>query len=133
VISDDDGQTEIKSNEDVCFDAFSASDLGRSKAEVFADADRRLDLRTIVVGLIKLFLPDMNGVIVFFDPFLNAVLDVWWIVRIPGIVRGDWHDTCLNQIVVPRKHVKLGITDERYRLLDGERILHDAPRRLLVH
>jgi hypothetical protein len=85
-----------------------------------------------VTRLLELFLPGTDCVAVLFDSFLDAVLDVWRIIRVSGIVWCDWYDICLNQIVMPVKHVEFSITDERYRLLDGERILCDAPRRLLV-
>ena len=64
----------------------------------------------------------VSGVV--FDP----VLDVFRVVSISRVVRSDWHDACVQQVVVPVERVVGTVSKHPNRLPDGERVTRDAHR-----
>jgi len=67
---------------------------------------------------------------VFFDTVFDPVLYVQWIVGIACVVRGDGHDSCGQQVVVPIECVIGAVSKHPDRSVDGERVTRDAHRRL---
>jgi hypothetical protein len=48
---------------------------------------------------------ELNILAVLVDPVFDPVLDIERIVGVSRIVRGDWHDPCVQQEVVPVEDV----------------------------
>ena len=63
------------------------------------------DFCPVVVLLVQDGLLQLNVLAVFGDAILDPVLDIEWIVGVSRIVRGDWHDPCGQQEVVPIEDV----------------------------
>jgi len=66
----------------------------------------------------------------FLDTIFNSVLDIEWLVGVSRVVRGDWHDSCGQQVVMPVERIVGTVTGHPERCLDGERVTGDAHRRL---
>ena len=72
----------------------------------------------------------LDIVAVFGDAVFDPVPDVFRVIGVSRVVRGDWHDPCGQQVVVPVERVVGAVTDRPSRLGDGERVTCDAYRRL---
>ena len=111
-------------------DAASGADV--PEAAVLDRVVGSFDACPVVVRLVQDGSFQLNVLAVFRDSIFDPVLDVFRVVGVSRVVRGDWHDPCGQQVVVPIEDVVGAVSEHPDGCTDGERVTRDAHRRLLI-